>query len=458
MEKLLSITKHKHFIPMLTFIICFALHSVGFYFYLDYTQKQQRLRYNYIADSQINKIDSCLDKIILRTDLLKENIIEKAHEADGATNVFNHVAPMILANVRKDTSVTLRNIAIAPDFVVSEVFPRERNEKLVGFNFADQSLPGNKEAIEAFNRNQLIITNPFPLIQGGVGMAARTPVFLTTHHRKELWGLVTITMDFSDLLQAFNLEALSNMGLNYELWYTDARGKHVTLAATRVLPDAPITTPFNVKNLKWNLDIAPMIGWYNRGTIGIGFILILIASLIIARFSYTLLKLHRTSQRLNDLKERDLVTLAYTHHYLANTLLNPYTGNWVVKDPGYSMSVFKLEKEQIEKLWDTNPDIHDRLIFLIGDIISRYINERLGDLFIRWDTFTFIVLWKNIDPSDMEENVSNIEERIKKLKFNDLPNYAIKLKTASVPYFSAEESRFTNMFDAVMQLIEREGE
>lgn len=61
---------------------------------------------------------------------------------------------------------------------MEKVYPASGNEALTGFNFMDASKPGNAEAIAAYQRGSLVITNPFDLVQGGTGLAGRLPVFL----------------------------------------------------------------------------------------------------------------------------------------------------------------------------------------------------------------------------------------------------------------------------------------
>lgn len=51
-------------------------------------------------------------------------------------------------NVADETGVLLKNFAIAPNGVVSHVYPLDGNEQLIEFDFLDTSREGNLEAKE----------------------------------------------------------------------------------------------------------------------------------------------------------------------------------------------------------------------------------------------------------------------------------------------------------------------
>ena len=92
-----------------------------------------------------------------------------------------------------------------------EKWPRinyvEEMNKILGFDFLDISREGNLEAKEAYEKGGTILTNPFTLAQGGVGMAGRAPVMLTRNDKQRLWGLVTVTIDFDNLISVLKLDS-----------------------------------------------------------------------------------------------------------------------------------------------------------------------------------------------------------------------------------------------------------
>eukprot|EP00913_Durusdinium_trenchii_P008184 g7681.t1 len=100
-------------------------------------------------------------------------------------------------------SSQLRNIAAAPDLVVSMIYPREGNEKSLGLDYRHSSQ--GRAVQTAIERRRLIITGPVPLVQGGTGLIARQPVFSLANGR--LWGVVSAVIDLERLFRDSNVSA-----------------------------------------------------------------------------------------------------------------------------------------------------------------------------------------------------------------------------------------------------------
>ncbi|MFC6669327.1 diguanylate cyclase domain-containing protein [Marinobacterium aestuariivivens] len=94
----------------------------------------------------------------------------------------------------------IRNIALAPDNVVRFVYPREGNEKVLGFDYRHNpdQWPAVREAIE---RQSSLVVGPVALVQGGLGLIVRTPVFVDDGTSHRYWGMASIVIDMEALLQ-----------------------------------------------------------------------------------------------------------------------------------------------------------------------------------------------------------------------------------------------------------------
>ncbi len=108
----------------------------------------ERDRYGYIARNEAEHIVTTIDCVMARTNTLKAMI----QDHNGDTSFFNDVAESVYNDVIDETGVTLKNFALAPDGVVSDVYPLEGNEALIGFDFLDISRLGNLEAKEAYEQ------------------------------------------------------------------------------------------------------------------------------------------------------------------------------------------------------------------------------------------------------------------------------------------------------------------
>ncbi|MCR4589299.1 MAG: sensor domain-containing diguanylate cyclase [Lachnospiraceae bacterium] len=103
-------------------------------------------RYGYIAKNEAEHIITTIDCVMSRTNTLKTMV----QQHDGDTSWFDNVAEDLYTAVQDETGVSLKNFAVAPDGVVSDVYPLEGNENLIGFDFLDTTLKGNLEAKEAY--------------------------------------------------------------------------------------------------------------------------------------------------------------------------------------------------------------------------------------------------------------------------------------------------------------------
>ncbi len=205
----------------------------------------------------------------------------------------------------------LMNFAIAPDGIVSNVYPLKGNEQLVGFDFLDISRQGNLEAKEAYEKGKSIITNPFTLVQGGVGMGGRAPVILRKGNTSSLWGLVTVTIDFDNLMDVIKLDNLHGMGVNYSLSYIDADGNPQFMFGNNALGNNTVKTQFAVRNLTWELVVKPTKGWFSVLNIVLSLFIIITLSCLIGLIAYMMIRLRETNASLLRLSTIDALTDCY---------------------------------------------------------------------------------------------------------------------------------------------------
>ena len=107
---------------------------------------EERERYGFIARNEAEHIVTLVDCVMARTTTLEAML----QDHEGETEWFDKLAKRIYDEVTEETGVSLKNFALAPDGVVSKVYPLEGNEALIGFDFLDTSRKGNLEAKEAY--------------------------------------------------------------------------------------------------------------------------------------------------------------------------------------------------------------------------------------------------------------------------------------------------------------------
>ncbi|QEN04306.1 diguanylate cyclase [Thiospirochaeta perfilievii] len=91
----------------------------------------------------------------------------------------------------------LKNITIAPNNIITNVYPIEGNEEVLGLDYRD--IPSQyKQIKKAQELGLMILDGPIDLVQGGVGLIARVPVF--NSRSKIFWGMVSSVINFKDLM------------------------------------------------------------------------------------------------------------------------------------------------------------------------------------------------------------------------------------------------------------------
>jgi sensor domain CHASE-containing protein len=117
--------------------------------------------------------------------------------ADGSISVehFHGMARDALASVPY-----MRHIALAPGDVVSDVYPLEGNERLLGLDY--RLLPLQFPLlVSARDRQAPVLAGPLQLLQGGRGLIYRRPIFVTGKRGVKLyWGNLSVVADIDRLL------------------------------------------------------------------------------------------------------------------------------------------------------------------------------------------------------------------------------------------------------------------
>ena len=214
------------------------------------------------------------------------------------------------------------SLQLVPGGVVSEIVPLAGNEKAIGHNLLKDP-ERDREAFFARDTGKLTLAGPFTLLQGGLAVAGRLPVFLPDNEGgSTFWGFISILIRFPDALATAQLNLLTERGFSYELWRIHPKtGKKQVIGAsdTPPLPD-PVEHEVQVPNGSWTLSIAPVTGWVDARGIAIKTTLGLLFSLLLAGLSKLLIDTKTQEKRLETrvaLRTQDLQRFAeVTAHHL----------------------------------------------------------------------------------------------------------------------------------------------
>ena len=202
------------------------------------------------------------------------------------------------------------NLQLAPLGIVSKIYPLKGNEKAIGhdiFNADDRK----KEAFLAKETKELTLAGPFSLIQGGIGIIARYPVYLELNNKNKapvFWGFTSALILLEELIKNTDLNSLKEKNYEFRLWrfHPDTKkidvffGKKV-LEGKHILSKA-ITVP----NSTWYLDIVYMGSSISNRLLFFTYFLNVLISLFLAYSLYLLLKQPQKLRLLVEEKTKEL--------------------------------------------------------------------------------------------------------------------------------------------------------
>ena len=291
----------------LIFFVTFVLLMGAYSLYVRNEILNSKNIYQYIAKDKADHIITTVNNVILRTGVM--NALIQDH--NGGTEFFDAMADNIYDDVLTQTGIKLEYIAIAPEGVVSDVFPYEGNENLLGFDLLDVTKPGNIQSRDAYNDGLTVLTHYFDIKTNGIGMTATTPLYIKSGDNRWFWGIVTISCDPKSLISALKFDGFGEMGMNYRLCYIDSHNTKHVITESEIPVKDEIIYRFNVGNLIWELSICPDEGWYSYKNLIIVVIVFLCISALVSLFANMVLKIREANEELWKISNIDKLTGCY---------------------------------------------------------------------------------------------------------------------------------------------------
>lgn len=254
---------------IITFILCIIV-SIGIIIYTarnDY-KKNQSLTQS-MADINAADVQNRISDHITKTDILKSfvSIVDGKFTKED----FDKIAESIY-----DTD-NIRALQLLPDGVMDYCYPLEGNNMEVEGSLFDME-DRRDDAIYARDHATVVISGPYELMQGGLGLVARNPIYLDG----EFWGFSAIVLKLPDVLNSLEFNHLVLHGYEYYLHRTMEDGTEQTIAASlEVMPENAVKSEVKLSNSSWTFEMIPKKGYVNANHITIISIICLIVSLVI---------------------------------------------------------------------------------------------------------------------------------------------------------------------------------
>jgi sensor domain CHASE-containing protein len=175
---------------------------------------------------------------------------------NGSTEGFEKVARLLAAERG------VRNVLLAPGGIVTHVYPIKGNESVVGHDLTGENA-GDKEAQAAIERGAMIMAGPFDLVQGGMGIAGRLPVYL----EGSFWGLVSVTLNHPELFEGLSsIKNLHAQGFACKLWRVnpDTGEEQTILSSGNGVLSRVYEYAFPIFNTEWVISVYPEKPWYTN--------------------------------------------------------------------------------------------------------------------------------------------------------------------------------------------------
>ncbi len=211
-------------------------------------------------------------------------------------SVFDAFAAQLVREVQH-----VRSLQLAPNGVVTYVWPYRGNEAAIGHDLLAD--PKRRAAAEqAIASRRLWVAGPLNLIQGGVALLGRLPVFLPSAEgdgSENFWGFATILIDLPGLLGEVGLREETG-DYRYALRGRDAAGADgaVFFGDASLFTADALVAEIALPAGSWLLVAAPAAGWPKSWPGQVGFrIGAGLVCLIVFGLVYFLVRLPHTMQQ-----------------------------------------------------------------------------------------------------------------------------------------------------------------
>lgn len=199
------------------------------------------------------RIEALLNSLFHKTDILESIIITS--NGDVPEETFCDLARSMM------DSPGIRAVQYLPEGTVRYCYPLEGNEEVIGDNIF-QNPRRERDARLAMDTKEIALSGPYDLSQGGFGLVARNPIFLTDKDGQEyFWGFSVIILDLPDAIEAIHLEELEQSGFEYSLHCIVDDQPVVITQSSKFTGQRTIDSDISVPNHTWTLTLQPRAGW-----------------------------------------------------------------------------------------------------------------------------------------------------------------------------------------------------
>lgn len=433
--------KKKTIVPLIVFLVGICLLSIFTYNTNVQIQKDRRTIAKLNVETYGQRIENDIENGIEITDTLKQLLIN----GNGQIINFSKIAENLM-------SYSVQSVQLAPNGVVTEIYPEEGNEA-GKIDLLKDSKRG-KISNYAKDHNITIIQGPIKLKQGGSGLVVRNPIYLEDENGQEyFWGFTIVILRVPEIFED-STNALSKFKYNYRLSREASvlDKKYVEVDANCDKMIRPVTYNLTVGKEKWKLEIMPRAGWSNSTTLYLIFFGGLSLVLLLTEIIRVLFLLDERRVELKELAHKDGLTKLYNRYGF-----DEMAEKMIKKDPEAYYVAALLDVDDFKLINDMYGHAYgDKALISLAENMRKFFPS--STLLGRNGGDEFCILLPNCTMEEVKESLIEFTKTPKTFSYKGQTySFCISLGYAEYPNNAIERSQLMRCADAALYEVKLHG-
>lgn len=433
--------KKKTIVPLIVFLVGICLLSVFIYNTNVQIQKDRRTiaKLNVVTYGQ--RIENDIENGIEITDTLKQVLIN----GNGQIINFSKIAENLM-------SYSIQSVQLAPNGVVTEIYPEEGNET----GKIDLLKDSKRGEISNYakDHNITIIQGPIKLKQGGSGLVVRNPIYLEDKNGQEyFWGFTIAVLRVPEIFED-STNALSKFKYNYRLSREASvlDKKYVEVDANCDKMIRPVTYNLTVGKEKWKLEIMPKAGWSNSTTLYLIFFGGLSLVLLLTGLTIVLFLLDERRVELKELAHKDGLTKLYNRYGF-----DEMAEKMISKNPKEHCVAVLLDVDDFKLINDMYGHAYgDKALISLSENMQKFFPS--SALLGRNGGDEFCILLSNCTMEEVKESLIEFTKTPKTFSYKGQTySFCISLGYAEYPNNAIERSQLMRCADTALYEVKLHG-
>lgn len=433
--------KKKTIVPLIVFLVGICLLSVFTYNTNVQIQKDRRTIAKLNAVTYGQRIENDIENGIEITDTLKQLLIN----GNGQIINFSKVAENLM-------SYSIQSVQLAPNGVVTEIYPEEGNEA----GKIDLLKDSKRGEISNYakDHNITVIQGPIKLKQGGSGLVVRNPIYLEDENGQEyFWGFTIAVLRVPEIFED-STNALSKFKYNYRLSREASvlDKKYVEVDANCDKMIRPVTYNLTVGKEKWKLEIMPRAGWSNSTTLYLIFFGGLSLVLLLTGLTIVLFLLDERRVELKELAHKDGLTKLYNRYGF-----DEMAEKMISKNPKEHCVAVLLDVDDFKLINDMYGHAYgDKALISLSENMQKFFPS--SALLGRNGGDEFCILLPNCTMKEVKESLIEFTKTPKTFSYKGQTySFCISLGYAEYPNNAIERSQLMRCADTALYEVKLHG-